>query len=102
MRDARYKSQKEALDTLSSRLAKGWQDIGASAQLIARDLLRVGIKPSGVGFESDEVKELEKYMNNYSKSLTWYDALFKIRRNPQGPIDFKRKNDDEWEAGMSA
>lgn len=74
IRDYEHAQQMDVLRGVNAELDKGRRR--PPAHELARQLVRVGLRPSDFGFTSTEALEIERAMSAWHRPLTWYEALF--------------------------
>lgn len=97
-RDRTFRSQREVLRQLKRHVESSPSEVLARSTDVGRQLARVGLKPSALGFSGAEVAEVEDAMAEWHRPLTWFEALFRGRKMPE-QMDYQAKSDQEWEEG---
>ena len=82
VRHTDFALQRDTLARLRAELGRGVRD-PTSVRGMARQLARVGLRPSDFGFTSKEALEIERAMVAWHRPLTWFEVLFRGKK----PID---------------
>ena len=96
IRDQEHAQQMDVLRRISADLDRGRKR--APSHELARQLVRVGLRPSEFGFVSREALEIERAMTAWHRPLTWYDALFRGKK-PFDPDVALAKEQDVTDKG---
>lgn len=96
-----FRLQREVLQNLREQLRMNRSATLARSPEICRQLVKVGLKPTDYGLDSEDSAHAEADVVPFHRDLSWFDVFFSRRKvdqqyNPKSTLS----SETDWEKGM--